>query len=89
MLLPHCHHTVVHINSQYVVQPALKGQQIYQLAFGEDTAVYTLGPRGDVSGPQDSPPYVLRRLDGRSLAVAAEREFPGFRRLLVVSASRP
>jgi hypothetical protein len=72
-----------------IVAEALKGQQIYQLAFGEDTAVYTLGPRGDVSGPQDSPPYVLRRLDGRSLAVAAEREFSSFRRLLVVSASRP
>jgi hypothetical protein len=72
-----------------IVAEALKGQQIYQLAIGEDSAVYTLGPRRDASGPQDSAPYVLRRLDGRSLAVAAEREFPGFRRLLVVSASRP
>jgi hypothetical protein len=89
MLLPHCHHIVVHINSQYVVQPALKGQQIYQVAFGEGTAVYTLARATMFPGPEDSPPYVLRRLDGRSLAVAVEREFSSFRRLLVVSASRP
>jgi hypothetical protein len=69
-----------------IVAEALKGQQIYQVAFGEDSAVYTLGPRRDAPESQDSSPYVLRRLDGRSLAVAAEREFPSLRWLLVLSA---
>jgi hypothetical protein len=63
------------------IKPAVDGRSLYVLS----TEV-----RGDAGEEAPAPGrWLLRRLDGRTLAVLAERELDGFRSLLVLPRPQP
>ena len=77
--------TLIDLETGAIVAEGLADEQLDEVLPAPDgRSLYTLGPTVPWTMAAGEPDYRLHRLDARTLAPLAEREFPGSRRLVLL-----